>query len=212
MLNLLLKLKERLEFYLVEGINLMYHNYKMKSLLNEFEVYTPKPKIVHEIYLLYKDLLENESDYKSEEMLDLLSKVTFVVINLNDNDIDDNVHDIISVETKYINIPNEILEDFNAGVYTNKVGRYELLSQVLENTDILEDYRIFNGMIYALDDSFDNIRELVEQKLCLVSKEYLPYFEKVLSESNTRNKTTTYYVKKQQSLENIINYLKDLKD
>lgn len=176
-MDLLFEFKKQLEFCLSGNASITIDHYRLKTALINLQNRPNNSKAVKIICDVCQNLIDNSSEDKIIEILDLLDNVDRELIKYTGTISTQEILDIEVMETEYIQISNNILKDFNAVVYMNCEDRINIFKQVLKDKSILKDFRILRGLVYALNDNYDEIREESFNNLMTLDKSYVGYLE-----------------------------------
>lgn len=176
-MDLLFEFKKQLEFCLSGNASITIDHYRLKTALINLQNRPNNSKAVKIICDVCQNLIDNSSEDKIIEILDLLDNVDRELIKYTGTISAQEIFDIEVMETEYMQISNNILKDFNAVVYMNCEDRINIFKQVLKDKSILKDFRILRGLVYALNDNYDEIREESFNNLMTLDKSYVGYLE-----------------------------------
>ncbi|MFI3231179.1 MAG: hypothetical protein R3Y29_06505, partial [bacterium] len=199
LLNRLHDLKDCLEFSALGSISLINQDFKLKKAVEDFEVYSKhsNSKVLQKIYGKANDLIDKENKAnKSQELLSLLALINAVIITQTPNNkkVEDNkdLEELLELnifDRNYKQIPSKTLNAFNDAIYKSGSGRYYALETILRESDIMNDYRIFQGLIHGLSDRYSEVRDLAIKKLCLCDENVAKYLKNMILLEDNREKS-----------------------
>ena len=178
MLELLYLLQERLRISAVASVTLLKQDFKLGKAIEQFAAIASASPVLAKIYKSAKDLQEQDSDHKGQELLDLLALINAVILTQTGTTTGNELEIPQVLPSTYKNISNKTLQVFHESIYSTGGGRLSVLEEILSDPTIYGDYRILHGMIAGLEDGYSGIVELIEKKLVLVGEELIPSLKK----------------------------------
>lgn len=194
MLELLYNLKERLEFAILGSVSLMGQDFKLKGALDDFEKVASSSKVLEKIHATAKKLIEGKPS--AQEVLDLIALIDAVLMTQIPTTSGNEIEAPEVLTRQYIRIPSKSLKAFNDSVYSTGSGRVEVLSTLLADGILVNDFRIFQGMIYALKDRYSEVKSLMIEKLSLCDESVVEYLKSLGSSDGLDEMTLLYIISK----------------
>lgn len=178
-MDFLCKFKNTLEFCLTGSTGSIRRDYKVKNAVEMLEKQPDNSKAIRMACLDYKNIILGCSENITIDILNLLKEIDFISVNKIDIINNDNIRMVDkSNNLKVLNIPNNVLNEFNDIIYMNGGSmRDKRLLEIFRSNDIKYDFRIAKGLIYGLNDKSTEIRNIVIGILLSFDIEYIPYFE-----------------------------------
>ncbi len=175
MLPLLYDLKNRLEACGMGSISFLQQDFKLKKAIDAFEPLCSVSPVLERIYLEATALVTNKSETQTQDFLNLLGLIHSVFST--QSHIVAEIQELSMptvLELSHQNIPYKQITSFHQAIYDSGSNRYNALESFLQNESRLSDSRVVYGLIHALNDGYNDIKDLATETLFLAPKEILP--------------------------------------
>ncbi|MFI3200051.1 MAG: hypothetical protein R3Y54_00815 [Eubacteriales bacterium] len=211
MLELLEQLKERLEFSVLGSIHLIKQDFKLQKAIDEFAGIATSSKVFEKIYGLAKALVEKDCEDKASEILDLLALINAVILTQTVTTSGNKIQELNVTETEYIRISSKTMNAFYDAVYQSGSGRLDAVQTILQDKSLVNDYRIFQGILEGTKDRYFEMKDCMIDQLSQCDKKMIPYLKK-LGETEEYDKMTMLYIVSKIGQGSEDEYLKGLYD
>lgn len=178
MFLLLYDLKNRLEACGMGSISFLQQDFKLKKAIDAFEPLCSVSPVLNRIYLESMALITNQTKTQTQDFLNLLGLINSV-LNTQAHIITEakELSTPTVLEFSHENIPHKQITSFYQSIYHTGNNRYTTLETFLQNESRLSDSRVLYGLIYALNDGYNDIKDLATETLFHAPKEIIPFLK-----------------------------------
>ena len=181
-LNVIHELRDRLESISIAGLGLIKEDFRLKRNIEKLEEYVSIAPVFKQIHELAKKLQSDECTQKADVLLDLIALTDALLCTQASycTEGEEVKKSELSKEAfLYQDIPYSRLKPIIESFMGSGSGRYAIIRDNIEaSPDLFKDIRIKRLMIKALGDSYAELAQLVETKLCDEDKNIVPLLKK----------------------------------
>ena len=181
-LNVIHELRDRLESISIAGLGLIKEDFRLKRNIEKLEEYVSIAPVFKQIYELAKKLQSDECTQKADVLLDLIALTDALLCTQASYCTEGEEvkkSELSKEKFLYQDIPYSKLKPIIESFMGSGSGRYAIIRDNMEaSPDLFKDIRIKRLMIKALGDSYAELAQLVETKLCDEDKNIVPLLKK----------------------------------